>query len=53
MKKIKIKKPDLKAGIRKLKNLRWKDVKAGYENRKQKRAEKAEIFRNSERGRKL
>ena len=32
MKKIRIKKPDVKAGIHKLKTMRWKDVKAGCKN---------------------
>ena len=50
MKKIQIKKPDLKAGIHKLKNLRWKDVKAGYGKWKEHRAAKAEKFRNSPAG---
>lgn len=47
MKKIKIKKPDVKAGIQKLKALKWSDVKAGYGKCKQFRAEKMEAFRNS------
>ena len=40
MKKIRIKKPDVKAGIQKLKTLKWSDVKAGYGKSKQFRAEK-------------
>ena len=47
MKKIKIKKPDVKAGIQKLKALKWSDVKASYGKCKQFRAEKMEAFRNS------
>ena len=39
MKKIQIKKPDIKAGIHKLKKMRWSDVKAGYQRFKQFRAE--------------
>ena len=53
MKKIQIKKPDIKAGIHKLKKMRWSDVKAGYRNFKQFRTEKAEAFRNSAAGKKL
>ena len=47
MKKIRIKKPDVKAGIQKLKTLKWSDVKAGYGKSKQFRAEKMAAFRNS------
>ena len=53
MKKIQIKKPDIKAGIHKLKKMRWSDVKAGYQRFKQFRAEKMEAFRNSAAGKKL
>ena len=47
MKKIRIKKPDIKAGVQKLKTLKWSDVKAGYQKSRQLRAEKMEAFRNS------
>lgn len=53
MKKIQIKKPDIKAGIHKLKHMRWKDMKAGYGNWKRRRAEKREEFNNSAVGKKL
>ena len=53
MKKIQIKKPDIKAGIHKLKHLKWKDIKEGYRNFKQRKAEKTEKFLNSEAGKKL
>ena len=47
MKKIRIKKPDVKAGIQKLKALKWSDVKNGYGKCKQVRAEKMEALHNS------
>lgn len=47
MKKIRIKKPDIKAGVQKLKALKWSDVKAGYQKSRQLRAEKMEAFRSS------
>ena len=47
MKKIRIKKPDVKAGIQKLKALKWSDVKNGYGKCKQLRAEKMEALHNS------
>ena len=53
MKKIKIKKPDVKAGIQKRKALKWSDVKAGYGKCKQFRAEKMEAFRSSAAWRKM
>ena len=53
MKKIRIKKPDVKAGIHKLKTMRWKDVKAGCKNFGNWRKAKADAFRNSAAGRKL
>ncbi|MBR5590702.1 MAG: LTA synthase family protein, partial [Anaerotignum sp.] len=53
MKKIQIKKPDIKAGIHKLKHLKWKDIKEGYRNFKQHKDEKTEKFLNSEAGKKL
>lgn len=53
MKKIKIKKPDVKAGVQKLKALKWSDVKAGYGKCKQFRAEKMEAFHDSAAWKKL
>lgn len=53
MSKIKIKKPNIKGGINKLKTLRWADVKAGYQRFKQFRSEKMEAFRNSAAGKKM
>ena len=47
MKKIRIKKPDIKAGVQKLKTMKWSDVKAGYQKSRQLRAEKMEAFRSS------
>lgn len=53
MSKIKIKKPDVKAGIQKLKTLRWADVKAARGKYRQWRAKKIETFNNSKVGKKL
>ena len=53
MKKIKIKKPDMKAGIYKLKTMRWSDVKAGYGKFRQFRQERLEKLRSSAFGRKM
>lgn len=53
MKKIKPKKPDIEAGVHKLKTLKWSDVKAGRKKLHDWRIAKAEAFQNSALGKKL
>ncbi len=53
MKKIKLKKPDVKAGLKKIKSLRWSDVKNSWKNAGQRRKEKMERFQNSAMGKRL
>ena len=47
MKKIQIKKPDVKTAVHKIKSLKWSDLKARYKNFKAHCEEKAEMRRNS------
>ena len=53
MKKIKIKKPDIKAGLHKLKNMKWKDVKAIPGNISQWHDRKLAALRGSAFGQKM
>ena len=53
MKKIQIKKPDIKAGIHKLKSLKWSDIKASNRRFREWRKEKVEAFQNSPVGKKM
>ena len=56
MKKIhfkKITKADLKAGVNKLKNLKWEDVKTGIKERRTRREARIEARKNSERRKKI
>lgn len=53
MKKIQLKKPDIKAAINRLKTMKWSDVKEGYKKYRVRRVEKAEAFRNSAVGKKM
>lgn len=53
MKKIQLKKPDIKAAINRLKTMKWSDVKEGYKKYQVRRVEKAEAFRNSAFGKKM
>ena len=53
MKKIQIRKPDLKGGIQKLKNLKKEDVKAYWKARRERRARIIEERRNSAFARKM
>ncbi len=53
MKKIHIKKPDIKGGIQKLKNLKKEDIKAYWKARKERRERILEERRNSDFARKM
>lgn len=53
MKKIQIRKPDLKGGIQKLKNLKKEDIKAYWKARRERRARIIEERRNSAFARKM
>ena len=48
MRKLRIKKPDIEAGIHKLKSLKWSDVQAFRKKLHDRRIEKEEAYRNSE-----
>lgn len=51
--KLKIHKPDLKGGLKKIKNLKREDVKAWWKNRKERRARILEERKNSEFAKKM
>ena len=51
--KLKIHKPDLKGGLKKIKNLKREDIKAWWKNRKERRARILEERKNSEFAKKM
>lgn len=53
MRKVQIKKPDIKGGLNKIKKLKWSDVKAFRQRVHEHRLEKAEARRNSAFGKKM